>query len=113
MAYHDRECERRGLVAKTFVAKRGEVFVWHSALLHGGAPVADQRLTRKSFVVHYSSLRTHRKRSTAIEDFIEQPDGNKARAEVVWSTERVIIRDGAQGFDNPLDGYLDYVRRKL
>lgn len=92
MRYHDEECERRRLKPHLFDAKRGDVLIWHSALLHGGAPVGDETLTRKSFVVHYSTLRQHPSREIAV------VDGGK---EFVWSTRRLI--DG-RGFDNPLNG---------
>jgi len=92
MRFHDEECERRGLAPKLFEAKRGDVLMWHSGLLHGGGAVGDERLTRKSFVVHYSTLRQHPSREITVVD-----DGKEA----VWSTRRLL--DG-RGFDNPLNG---------
>ena len=38
---------------KIFLAKKGDVFVWHANLIHGGMPVNDNSLTRKSMVIHY------------------------------------------------------------
>ncbi|MES1223270.1 MAG: phytanoyl-CoA dioxygenase family protein, partial [Bacteroidota bacterium] len=38
---------------KIFLAKQGDVFIWHANLVHGGLPVANTKLTRKSMVVHY------------------------------------------------------------
>ena len=101
MKFHDDESAKRGLSPKRFLAKRGEVLIWHSGLLHGGAAVADEKKTRKSYVVHYSTMRNHPARSITLED--------SARFEV-WTTREVIERDGARGFKNPLDGELEYVR---
>ena len=96
MRYHDEESARRGLAPKLFEAKRGDVLIWHSALLHGGGPVSDEKLTRKSFVVHYSTLRQHPSREIAVVE-----DGK----EWIWSTRQLL--DG-RGFDNPLNGELAY-----
>jgi ectoine hydroxylase-related dioxygenase (phytanoyl-CoA dioxygenase family) len=38
---------------KIFFAKKGDVFIWHANLIHGGAPIIDNSLTRKSMVIHY------------------------------------------------------------
>ncbi|MEZ5967068.1 MAG: phytanoyl-CoA dioxygenase family protein [Planctomycetota bacterium] len=47
-----------GLTLATFAPRKGDVFVWHGALAHGGSPVRDRSLTRKSHVTHYSTSRT-------------------------------------------------------
>lgn len=39
--------------AKYYHAKKGDVFLWHGMLVHGGSPVNDPSLTRKSMVIHY------------------------------------------------------------
>jgi len=36
-----------------FHAKKGDVLIWHANLVHGGAPILDKQLTRKSMVIHY------------------------------------------------------------
>ena len=36
-----------------FHAKKGDVFLWHANLVHGGAPIINRNLTRKSMVIHY------------------------------------------------------------
>lgn len=36
-----------------FLAKRGDVLVWHANLLHGGSPITREGATRKSMVCHY------------------------------------------------------------
>ena len=42
-----------GIEPREFVAKRGDVLVWHSNLLHGGRPIARQGSTRRSLVAHF------------------------------------------------------------
>lgn len=39
---------------KEFLARKGQVLLWHSMLFHGGGRVTDPALTRRSFVVHFS-----------------------------------------------------------
>lgn len=39
--------------AKPFLAKKGDVLIWHANLIHGGAPITNKKSTRKSMVVHY------------------------------------------------------------
>ena len=82
-----------------------EFSMWHSALMHGGAPPANEARTRKSFVVHYSTLRTHPSRECAVREMIQGVDG-----ESVFSTDSILDRDGARGFANPLHGTMIYRR---
>ncbi len=49
-------CEERGLKTKTFIAKKGDVLIWHADLMHGGAPIRDHTRTRKSLVAHFMPL---------------------------------------------------------
>lgn len=35
------------------IAKKGDVLIWHANLIHGGTPIRNKALTRKSMVVHY------------------------------------------------------------
>jgi len=42
----------QGTVEKTFLARRGDVLIWHAGLAHGGKPISQKR-TRKSVVAHY------------------------------------------------------------
>jgi ectoine hydroxylase-related dioxygenase (phytanoyl-CoA dioxygenase family) len=51
--YIDVQIRLRGLKEKTFMAKKGDVFIWHADLVHGGSPIADHGLTRSSLVCHY------------------------------------------------------------
>jgi hypothetical protein len=36
-----------------FLPKKGDVLIWHANLIHGGMPVINPQLTRKSMVIHY------------------------------------------------------------
>jgi ectoine hydroxylase len=38
---------------KIFLPQKGDVLIWHANLIHGGMPVLNPALTRKSMVVHY------------------------------------------------------------
>jgi SAM-dependent methyltransferase len=42
-----------GLSLQRFLPKKGDVFIWAAGLIHGGSPVTDANLTRKSLVTHY------------------------------------------------------------
>jgi hypothetical protein len=47
-----REAASRDLKKERFLAKRGDVLIWHSDLAHGGSPVS-AACSRKSIVTHY------------------------------------------------------------
>jgi len=44
-----------GLEKRAFSARKGDVFIWHAHLLHGGGEIRDYARTRKSCVFHYYS----------------------------------------------------------
>ena len=48
-----RRCAARGLAPATFLPARGDVLFWSADLAHGGSPITDARLTRRSLVCHY------------------------------------------------------------
>ena len=48
-----KHCDAAGLRTEYFMAKKGDVLIWHADLMHGGAPIGDPSLTRKSLVSHY------------------------------------------------------------
>jgi hypothetical protein len=43
----------QGFQPERFLARRGDVLIWHANLLHGGEPVRNRQLRRWSQVVHY------------------------------------------------------------
>jgi phytanoyl-CoA hydroxylase len=47
------EVDRRGLEETRFLARRGDLFVWHAHLLHGGSEICNPSLTRNSLVSHF------------------------------------------------------------
>ena len=54
--YYRTQVRERGLEPKTFQANRGDLFLWHANLLHGGSKVIDPDLTRDSIVSHFYAL---------------------------------------------------------
>jgi hypothetical protein len=54
-AYMQEQVAKLQLAAQTFEARRGDVFIWNSYLLHGGCPIARPGKTRQSIVFHYYS----------------------------------------------------------
>jgi phytanoyl-CoA hydroxylase len=82
---------------RRFICKRGDVFVWHAGLQHGGAKVNNPDKTRKSFVVHYSTAATYRSRTASM----EIRDGGNRRV-MSRTTSTVIERPSARGLDSPM-----------
>jgi ectoine hydroxylase-related dioxygenase (phytanoyl-CoA dioxygenase family) len=39
----------------SFLAKAGDVLIWHADLAHGGAPITEPSRTRRSLVTHFTS----------------------------------------------------------
>lgn len=98
----DREQMRvHRLQPRTFTPAKGEVLVWHASLMHGGASVDSDKLTRRSYVVHYSTASTYRNRAITVHEKVKE--GNQVR-EIprVVSTERILEKDGCRGLDNPM-----------
>ncbi len=54
--YLNNACEKLGLEKQTLLIKKGDILIWHSALVHGGSIINDHNQTRKSFVCHYSTV---------------------------------------------------------
>src|SRR5215211_5190025 len=47
------QVERRGLEEQRFLAGKGDLFIWHALLLHGGSEICNPRLSRESLVTHF------------------------------------------------------------
>ncbi|MDZ7839810.1 MAG: phytanoyl-CoA dioxygenase family protein [Gammaproteobacteria bacterium] len=47
------ELKRRQIEPTTLLASKGDVFIWHAHLLHGGAPIRKPGHKRRSLVTHY------------------------------------------------------------
>jgi hypothetical protein len=99
--FYDEQLRRSGLPTHRFLARRGEVLLWHSALMHGGTPPLSPERTRKSLVIHYSTLCTQPTRLCAVRE-----DGGDS----VFETSEILERGGAYAFTNPLDGKFLYRR---
>lgn len=52
-AYVEREVASRGLQRRVVLGRKGDVFIWHCQLLHGGSPIVAPEKTRASLVTHY------------------------------------------------------------
>ena len=50
-----RKITEAGLEKQIFLARKGDVFIWHANLMHGGEPHLNKEMTRKSMVFHYFS----------------------------------------------------------
>ena len=100
-AWDDEQARRAGLEPQIFTARKGEVLLWHASLRHGGSPVRDPSLTRKSFVVHYATRRSYDCRSITV---IAQDEGRVEERSRIMETRAVMERDGCSGFENPMQG---------
>jgi len=49
-------CRRAGCELVEVTAKKGDTFIWHPQLPHGGSAIRDRRLSRRSMVFHYVPL---------------------------------------------------------
>jgi phytanoyl-CoA hydroxylase len=80
-----------------FLAKKGQVFIWHSSLVHGGSPVSNPLKTRNSLVVHYDVAAYHLSHAQWV---------NTSKQErFITRTQRLMFQDGCIGFDNPVRLY--------
>lgn len=48
--------DERGLEVRQFIAKRGDVLIWHPRLLHRGSKPNDPTLERRALIAHYSGI---------------------------------------------------------
>ena len=68
-AYIRAEMERRGIPGKRFLARKGDLFIWHSDLVHGGSEIGDATKTRRSLVYHYfTEADCRRKKHSQLEE---------------------------------------------
>ena len=54
-----REIERRGVPTQKFIAKKGDLLIWHGRLMHRGSYANVPGMQRKTLIGHYSGL-SHR-----------------------------------------------------
>ncbi len=87
----------RGLEVEQLTCRRGDAFIWHAGLVHGGSRIADETRTRKSFVTHYCTAANYRTRTAGMKVRV----GDELKR-VESTTQHVIERDGQRGLDNPV-----------
>jgi hypothetical protein len=85
-----------GQLPQRFTCKRGDVFIWHGGLQHGGDKIANPELTRKSFVVHYSTEANYRQRTSSLR--VRDADGERLTKN---TTSTVVETPNARGLDSP------------
>jgi len=52
-AWLHEQARKRGIEPVKFTPKKGDIFVWHAGLAHGGAPIVNSTVTRRSLVGHF------------------------------------------------------------
>ena len=93
------ECRKRGMAEKVFTCRKGDVFLWHGSLVHGGSVVKNPEATRRSFVIHFSTAAHYRMRESAF--VTSTPEGKQV---VERSTNETVARNGRLGMQSPLLG---------
>ena len=97
LAWEAEQERQQGLEPEVFTPRRGEVLIWHAALRHGGDAVRNEALTRRSFVVHFSTKRTYPERSITIAE--PAPEGDRHE---IHATRSLVEQGGCVGFENPI-----------
>ncbi len=95
-AWDEQHCRAAGLSAAPFLARRGEVLIWHHSLLHGGSVQMNPGRTRKSLVVHF----TRRDRWHEAANRYEDPWGPPVPMR--YATRRLVELGDAVGCESPL-----------
>ena len=96
-------CAERGLKEEALLCKQGECLVWHHSLLHGGSPLDDERKTRKSFVVHYTSAANMPStRNSYVDRFAAPLEGESSPPVRIYESDRLHRMRGCRGFRSPL-----------
>ncbi len=89
--------DKHQLQQKPFLAKKGQAFLWHASLIHGGSSVENPSQTRKSLVTHYDVFANHPSQSQRVHSSSKKP--------ITVTTQKLIEKNGWIGFDNPLKKY--------
>ena len=50
-----KDAQDYGHVRGSFLARKGDILIWHADLAHGGSPVKHPGITRKSLVTHFTA----------------------------------------------------------
>ncbi len=54
--YLDARLRKQHIQPEIFTPKKGDVLIWHCNMPHTGTPIRNAKLTRKSYVTHYTGL---------------------------------------------------------
>lgn len=96
-------CAEAGLEPVPLRCRRGEALIWHHSLLHGGSYPSESGHTRKSLVVHYTSLANMpATKNTYIDPFARPEPGETDPPARVYHSRRTHVMGGAHGFASPL-----------
>lgn len=93
-----------GQTAMSFAPRKGQALIWHANLVHGGSPVQNSSLTRKSFIVHYDALAKHPTKGVTL-----RVGSDGARMKQVY-TNKLLEEDCRFTFISPL---LDHLHESL
>jgi phytanoyl-CoA hydroxylase len=88
--------QERELDVMRFTCARGDAFIWHAGLLHGGTPIDDAGQTRRSFVTHYCTAANKTSRTASMR--VRDGDGWRR---ISNTTETLIENEHGRGLDNP------------
>lgn len=96
-------CAEHGLEPVALRCRRGECLIWHHSLLHGGSYPEQRGLTRKSLVVHYTSLANMpATQNTYIDPYARPEPGEDGPPVRVYPSRRMHVMGGRHGFASPL-----------
>jgi hypothetical protein len=87
-----------------FLARQGQALIWHHSLAHGGAPVTKAATTRKSLVIHFTTLADFTRRYHQL--IYKDRERGEYRIFVDSSAE-VIERDGCYASASVIRGWQD------
>jgi phytanoyl-CoA hydroxylase len=90
------EIEKIKLPTEFFTPKMGQALIWHHSLVHGGAPVNDETLTRNSYVIHFDAKDNHLNHAQSV--FLDDDDSSQ-----VFRTQHIDERKGRYSFGNPFE----------
>lgn len=92
----DQQIEKRGHKVQPALPRKGQVFLWHGSLVHGGSPVVNEALTRKSLVIHYGRSDTHPRRGVGMTV--------RGVTRFFYTEDKYQHVSGAEGFHSPFSG---------
>lgn len=67
------EINRNDWITQQFLAKRGDVLLWHSGLIHRGSKANQPGMERRAIIAHYTGI--NHKHSASWPDAIQHPAG--------------------------------------